>query len=46
MDKKEKCVSCDKETKVDVNTHIDYRYYYVEGSGQLCRDCWEEIYSD
>jgi len=44
MNEKEKCVSCEKETEVDVNTHIDHRDYYVEGAGQLCKDCWVEIY--
>jgi len=46
MNVKEECLYCKKETEVDVDTHIDYRDYYVEGAGQLCRDCWEEIYSD
>lgn len=46
MNEKEKCVSCEKETEVDVNTHTDYRNYYVEGAGQLCKDCWVDIYSD
>lgn len=42
----EKCVmpSCGKDTGVDRNTHIDLRYYYVEGAGQLCKDCYEKIY--
>lgn len=39
----EKCVICDKETNVPINQHIDYRYYYVEGSGQLCKKCFEKI---
>ena len=46
MNEKEKCVSCEKETEVDVSTHIDHRDYYVEGAGQLCKDCWLEIYFD
>ena len=40
----ESCVNCHTETDVDVATHVDLRYYYVEGSGQLCRQCWEEVY--
>lgn len=37
---KEKCISCEKETPYDFDTHIDYRSYYVEGAGQLCRNCF------
>jgi hypothetical protein len=50
MEKKEeklemdKCVSCDKETTEPKHRHIDYRNYYVEGSGQLCKDCYDKIY--
>jgi len=38
--KYETCVICGKLTDVLVSTHIDYRYGYVEGSGQCCRDCY------
>ena len=41
---KEKCVACGIDTDVPINQHIDQRFYYVEGSGQLCRTCWEKIY--
>jgi len=44
MIEKEKCVSCEKETEEDINTPIDHRDYYVEGVGQLCKDCWVELY--
>lgn len=36
----ETCVICGKQTDVLINTHIDYRYGYVEGSGQCCRKCY------
>lgn len=36
------CIICGKETNVDVNTHIDYRYGYVEGAGQCCKECYEK----
>jgi hypothetical protein len=39
---KEKCISCESETPYDFDTHIDYRSYYVEGLGQLCRTCFYE----
>ena len=35
------CILCGKETNVDINTHIDYRYGYVEGAGQCCKECYE-----
>ena len=41
---KDKCISCGKETEYLVSTHIDYRKYYVEGAGQLCKDCYFDIY--
>ena len=32
----ETCIICGKETDININTHIDYRYGYVEGAGQGC----------
>lgn len=43
-DSKEKCVSCGAETPYTINTHIDHRSHYVEGAGQLCEKCYNEIY--
>ena len=37
----ETCIICGKETDVLINTHIDYRYGYVEGAGQCCRQCYD-----
>ena len=42
--KKDKCISCKKDTQYDEITHIDMRYYYIEGAGQLCPDCYNKIY--
>lgn len=42
--KNEYCMACNKETDVPVNLHIDFRNYYVEGAGQLCKECFERIY--
>lgn len=39
----EKCVVCNTETDVPINQHIDLRYYYVEGAGQLCKDCFNRM---
>lgn len=38
----EKCVVCNKITDVDKRTHIDLRFEYVEGCGQLCKECYKE----
>ena len=38
----ETCVLCGKKTDVKITTHIDYRYGYVEGSGQCCRECYDK----
>lgn len=36
---KDKCIICGEETAYDESTHIDMRYNYVEGAGQLCTKC-------
>lgn len=38
----DKCVLCGKETDYLRSTHIDMRIGYVEGSGQLCMDCYNK----
>lgn len=43
-DVKERCVRCSKETEYDVNTPITVRRYFVEGSGQLCEQCYFTLY--
>jgi hypothetical protein len=35
----EKCVICGEATQYRFNDHIDYRFNYVEGAGQLCVKC-------
>ena len=35
----ENCIVCGDETKIRVDTHIDLRHGYIEGSGQLCSKC-------
>ena len=37
--RKELYVICNKETDVSVDTSIEFRRYYIEGSGQLCNEC-------
>jgi hypothetical protein len=36
----EVCIICQKETETLKSTHIDFRYGYVEGAGQMCRECY------
>ena len=43
---KEMCVRCGKETEYDIHTLIIFRHYYIEGAGQLCRDCWKKLWPD
>jgi len=38
---KEKCVICGILTKYSISDHIDIRYGYVEGVGQLCTPCYQ-----
>ena len=40
----ETCVSCRKPTNVRKDTHVDMRKYYVEGAGQLHKECYEQVY--
>ena len=42
--KLEKCVSCGRETGYSINDHVDSRKTYVEGAGQLCSQCFIEVY--
>lgn len=38
----EECIVCGVETNEPKDKHIDYRYNYVEGAGQLCSKCAEK----
>ena len=44
MEQKELCIRCNKPTPYHPNTPIMLRRYYVEGSGQLCPLCYQELY--
>ena len=37
---KDKCVICGCITEYDRFDHIDKRYHYIEGAGQVCPDCY------
>jgi len=36
----EQCILCGIETTTLKTTHIDFRTGYIEGAGQLCRECY------
>ena len=40
----EHCVICGKPTEYCRNMPIDKRECYVEGAGQLCRECFRKFY--
>jgi|TARA_B110000914_G_scaffold226249_1_gene250037 hypothetical protein len=40
---KDTCISCEVETKYAFDTSIEYRTHYVEGAGQLCEKCYNDI---
>lgn len=42
-DEYEKCIICRKQTKVLKSTPIKERKYYVEGAGQLCKECFLDM---
>jgi hypothetical protein len=42
----DKCVSCGELTIHKRTDHIDARRFYIEGAGQLCPKCYQEIYSE
>lgn len=44
--KTEVCVSCGLNTHVDKNMDVTLRLFYVEGAGQLCKDCYEKVYRE
>tara|TARA_B100000287_G_scaffold408991_1_gene435913 strand:+ start:1352 stop:1603 length:252 start_codon:yes stop_codon:yes gene_type:complete len=41
---RDKCVKCGEKSIYDKEEHIDFRIGYIEGAGQLCLDCYGEIY--
>ena len=38
----DECIVCGVETNEPKDKHIDYRYNYGEGAGQLCSKCVEK----
>lgn len=42
--KYEQCVCCHKIVSILKDEDIDFRPFYIEGAGQLCYDCYHELY--
>ena len=36
----EDCILCNVKTTTLKTTHVDFRTGYIEGAGQLCRECY------
>lgn len=41
---KDNCVLCGDETPYEKTENINNRYHYIEGAGQLCKECYTETY--
>lgn len=39
------CVICGEKTPYQMTENINNRNFYVEGAGQLCKDCHDKTYS-
>ena len=44
-DEYERCIVCGKCTEIRRDETIEKRLGYIEGCGQLCRECWLMLYS-
>ena len=42
----DKCVNCGKDTPYAKHIHINFREHYIEGAGQLCKECYDKIYKN
>ena len=43
-DEREYCILCGRLTETVKDRSLSEREYYIEGAGQLCRECYQEIY--
>ena len=43
MEGRDRCVACYVETPYTKSTPIEEREFYIEGCGQLCEHCYQEI---
>lgn len=42
---KEQCVLCGRLTETAKEQPVYKREHYIEGAGQLCRKCYQELYA-
>lgn len=40
----EVCGLCQEETTVPISLHINLRWHYTDGGGQLCPTCYHQTY--
>jgi len=45
LEEKDKCTACSDDSLYDKTMPIDLRLGYIEGSGQLCLECYDKIYN-
>ncbi len=43
QDRYERCIPCGRTTDIPLSLSVDLWDCCVEGSGQLCRDCWQRV---
>ena len=41
---KEYCILCGRLTETAKDQPLSEREHYIEGAGQLCRECYQELY--
>jgi hypothetical protein len=44
QEKFERCIVCGGKLNIKKIVPIQQRKYYIEGTGQLCRNCYLDIY--
>lgn len=44
--KYEKCACCHKRLNILKSEEIEFRPFYIEGAGQLCYECYHELYTE
>lgn len=41
---KDRCVLCKCVTKYSIDTPVQCRTCYIQGAGQLCKECYKKVY--
>ena len=42
--RKEHCILCGRLTETAYDQPLSKRQHYIEGAGQLCQECYQELY--